>query len=94
MSEATNNVSDRRFPNFETLKVRNEDAVLFVEIDAPPMNLMGPELISDLVSLIQQTEPDDSVQILVFKSADRDYFISHVDVTRVISQASHHRNSM
>jgi enoyl-CoA hydratase/carnithine racemase len=45
------------------------------------MNLLGPELIRDLVSFIQQAEADDAVQVLVFKSADPDYFISHVDVT-------------
>ena len=68
---------------FETLTVRQEGAVLFVEIAAPPMNLLGPELVRDLVSLIQQAEADDAVQVLVFKSADPDYFISHVDVTRI-----------
>jgi enoyl-CoA hydratase/carnithine racemase len=47
------------------------------------MNLLGPELVRDLVSLIQQAEADDSVQVLVFKSADPDYFISHGDVTRI-----------
>ena len=65
---------------FETLNVRNQGAVLFVEISAPPMNLEGPELVRDLVSLIQQAEADDTVQVLVFRSADPDYFISHVDV--------------
>lgn len=69
--------------NLETINVRREGAVLFAEIAAPPMNLLGPELIRDLVSLIQQSEADDSVQVLVFKSADPDYFISHVDVTRI-----------
>jgi enoyl-CoA hydratase/carnithine racemase len=47
------------------------------------MNLQGPELIRDLVSLIQRAEADDTVQVIVFKSADPDYFISHVDVTRI-----------
>src|SRR5258705_2835908 len=68
---------------FETFIVRGEEAVLFVEISAPPMNLLGPELTRDLVSLLQQAEADETVQVLVFKSADPDYFISHVDVTRV-----------
>jgi len=68
---------------FETLKLRKEGAVLFVEISAPPMNLLGPALVRVLVSLIQRTEADDSYQVLVFKSADRDYFISHVDVTQI-----------
>lgn len=68
---------------FEKLNVRSEGPVLFVEISAPPMNLEGPELIRDLVSLIQQAEADENVQVLVFKSGDPDYFISHVDVTRI-----------
>ncbi len=68
---------------FETLTVHNDGAVLFVEIAAPPMNLMGPEMVRDLVSLIQQAEADKNVQVLVFKSAIPDYFISHVDVTKI-----------
>ncbi len=69
--------------DFEKLNVRTEGGVLFAEIDAPPMNLEGPELIRDLVSLIQQAEADETVKVLVFKSADPDFFISHVDVTRI-----------
>lgn len=68
---------------FETISVRKEGAVLFSEIASPPMNLLGPELVRDLISLIQQVEADDTVQVLVFKSADPDYFIAHVDVTRI-----------
>ena len=47
------------------------------------MNLLGPELVRDLVSLIQRAEADDTIQVLVFTSEDPDYFISHVDLTRV-----------
>ena len=71
------------FMAFETLKVSKEGGVLFVDIAAPPMNLLGPEMVHDLVSLIQQSEADNSIKVLVFKSADPDYFISHVDVTRI-----------
>src|SRR5882672_9223261 len=67
---------------FETLKVSREGAVLFVDIAVPPMNLLGLELVRDLVSLIQQAEADGAVKVLVFKSANPDYFISHVDLTR------------
>ena len=69
--------------DLQTLKIISDGPVLFAEISAPPMNLLGPELVRDLVTLIQRVEPDDSVQVIVFKSADRDYFISHVDVTRI-----------
>jgi enoyl-CoA hydratase/carnithine racemase len=70
-------------PLYETLAVRADGSVLFADIDAPPMNLLGPELVRDLVALIQRAEADDGVQVLVFRSADPDYFISHVDLTRV-----------
>ena len=83
MSKEINNGREVNQVHFDTLKVRNEGAVLFVEINAPPMNLMGPELVRDLVSFIQHAEADDAVQVLVFKSGDADYFISHVDVTRI-----------
>src|SRR5262245_61979993 len=69
--------------NFETLRVRQDGPVLFAGIAAPPMNLLGTELIRDLVSLIQQAEADDACHVLVFGSTDPDYFISHVDVTRI-----------
>ena len=69
--------------SLETLTVRQEDAVLFAAIDAPPMNLLGPELVRDLVSLIQRAEAEKTIKVLVFRSADPDYFISHVDLTKV-----------
>jgi enoyl-CoA hydratase/carnithine racemase len=68
---------------FETVKVSREGAVLFAAIAAPPMNLLGPELVRDLVSLIQRAEAGNDVKVLVFKSTDPDYFISHVDVTKI-----------
>ena len=47
---------------FETLDVRQEGAVLFLRRSrAPPMNLLGTELVRDLVSLIQRAEADDGV---------------------------------
>jgi enoyl-CoA hydratase/carnithine racemase len=77
-------VTSQAFPvTFETLTVRRDEGVLFVDIAAPPMNLLGPELVRDLVALIRYAEADDAVRVLVFQSADPDYFISHVDLTRV-----------
>jgi enoyl-CoA hydratase/carnithine racemase len=68
---------------FETITVHVDGPVLLAEILAPPMNLLGPELVRDLVSLIQRAEADNAYKVLVFKSGDPDYFISHVDLTRI-----------
>ena len=83
MSQTVKHESRAQEMTFATISARKEGAVLFAEILAPPMNLLGPELVRDLVSLIQQAEGDDTVQVLVFKSGDPDYFIAHVDVTRI-----------
>ena len=83
MSQPIEERSQKDFWVFKKLNVKREGAVLFAAINAPPMNLEGPEFIRDLVSLIQQAEADDAVRLIVFKSADPDYFISHVDVTRI-----------
>jgi enoyl-CoA hydratase/carnithine racemase len=82
-SPARSVAADDRSMVFETLEVREEGAVLFAKIAAPPMNLLGPELVRDLVSLIQRAEADSAIQVLVFKSGDPEYFISHVDVTKI-----------
>jgi len=83
MSKEINNESQGDSMVFEMLTARREGGVLFVEISAPPMNLLGPELVRDLASLIEQAEADAAIRVLVFKSADPAYFISHVDVTRI-----------
>jgi enoyl-CoA hydratase/carnithine racemase len=67
----------------DTLSLTREGGVLHVEIAAPPMNLLGPELVRDLVRVIKEAEADEAATVLVFKSADHDYFISHVDLNRV-----------
>ena len=46
-----------------------------MEIAAPPMSLLGPKLVRDLVSLIQLVGADDALQVHMFKGADHDYFI-------------------
>jgi enoyl-CoA hydratase/carnithine racemase len=68
---------------FPTLRARLVGAVLLVDIAAPPMNLLGPDLVRDLVTLIQRAEANVGVKVVVFRSADPDYFISHVDLNRV-----------
>ena len=69
---------------FRTLRVAPCDTgVLGVVIDAPPMNLIGPELVHDLVGLLGVLESDRETRVVVLESADPDYFVPHVDLTRV-----------
>jgi enoyl-CoA hydratase/carnithine racemase len=60
-----------------------DKGVLGVVIDAPPMNLIGPELVRDLVGLLGVPESGQETRVVVLESADPDYFVPHVDLTKV-----------
>lgn len=75
-------VDEYKIMEFETLRTDERSGVLHAVIDAPHMNLIGPELVRDLVSLIGWAE-STGVRVVVFSSADPDYFISHVDLNQV-----------
>jgi enoyl-CoA hydratase/carnithine racemase len=71
---------------YRTLRVAQDSAdggVLSVVIDAPPMNLIGPELVRDLVRLLGALESGDETLVMVLESADPEYFVPHVDLTKV-----------
>jgi enoyl-CoA hydratase/carnithine racemase len=69
---------------YKTLRVaRSDEGVLGVLIDAPPMNLIGPDLVRDLVILFRELESDEDSRVAVLESADPEYFVPHVDLTKV-----------
>ena len=69
---------------YGTLRVApGDEGVLSVVIDAPPMNLIGPELVRDLVSLLGELESGQQARVVVLESADPEYFVPHVDLTKV-----------
>ena len=62
---------------------RSDEGVLSVVIDAPPLNLIGPEMVRDLVALCSDLEADADIRVVVLESADPEYFVAHVDLTKV-----------
>jgi enoyl-CoA hydratase/carnithine racemase len=49
--------------------------------DHPPINLIDPDTISELDALVSRIETDPDVRIVVFDSANTDFFLAHWDVT-------------
>lgn len=54
-----------------------------VTFDNPPINLVTPEMIAELPTLIDQMTGATQLRVVVFESADPDYFLSHYDTSRV-----------
>jgi enoyl-CoA hydratase/carnithine racemase len=53
-----------------------------VTIDAPPLNLFGPELLTGLEEVIRRMKMAPELRVLVFDSAVPDYFIAHFDIMK------------
>ena len=54
-----------------------------VTFQNPPINLFDPDVYASLRLLLDRLETDEDVRVVVFDSADPDYYISHLDVTRL-----------
>ena len=66
----------------ETLDIRVDNRVLYATLDAPPLNLIGPELVRDLVDLVLYLETHDDISVVLFRSASHEFFSAHVDMYR------------
>jgi enoyl-CoA hydratase/carnithine racemase len=70
----------RDFGNYSTLRVRVADGVAFATIDNPPINLIDLGLIGDLDRLGRELGQAQDIRVVVFDSADAEFFIAHADV--------------
>lgn len=70
--------------SLNAIRTRQEGRVLFATLNSLPLNLMGPEIVGDLVTLVLHLETSgDDVSVVVFDSASADFFSAHVDMTKV-----------
>lgn len=53
-----------------------------VTIKNPPINLYDPEMFAELNVLMNTIDGDKEVKVVVFDSANPDYFIAHYDLER------------
>jgi enoyl-CoA hydratase/carnithine racemase len=53
-----------------------------VTFDNPPVNLHNAEVVAGLRDLVDRLESDPRVQVVVFDSANPDFFMAHIDLVR------------
>ena len=70
--------------DYQTLQIKNNEGVLTATINNPPVNVMTDALYMDLVGFTSEVEQDASVKVVVFQSADPDFFIAHFDVETIL----------
>lgn len=74
--------------SFTTFSLKQDGAVLRVTLANPPINLMGLKMVEELFQLGGRLIADPSVRVVVFDSADPDFFIAHFDLNDLIASAS------
>lgn len=69
------------YAGYKAFKFNLNRGVLFVTIDYPPINLMTLEMAMEIGRLAGEVAADERVKVIVFDSANPDFFIAHFDVT-------------
>ncbi|MGV2984561.1 enoyl-CoA hydratase/isomerase family protein [Microbacterium sp. AGC85] len=64
----------------DTIRIRRDGRVMFVTLDNPPVNALSAHVMRELHELLTPVRDDDTVAVIVFESADPEYFIAHVDM--------------
>jgi enoyl-CoA hydratase/carnithine racemase len=62
----------------------SERGIVTVVIDHPPTNVLDGSLLEGLRSLLDQLESDPMVRVVIFRSADPDFFVMHGDVELLV----------
>lgn len=65
---------------FKTFFIQQDEGILRVTFDYPPVNIQGKPMIDDLNLLCNQLEENSQIKVVIFQSANKDIFIAHTDI--------------
>jgi enoyl-CoA hydratase/carnithine racemase len=66
------------------LRASSDGGIVDVVIDHPPTNLLDGSLLEGLRGLLDHLEGEPSVRVVIFRSADPDFFVMHGDVELLV----------
>lgn len=68
------------YDNLPGLRITASDGVATVTLDHPPLNLMDGVLLPSLRGFVNRVRSDESIRVIVFESADPEFFSAHGDM--------------
>jgi enoyl-CoA hydratase/carnithine racemase len=68
---------------FSRLHISSANGVATITIDNPPVNVLDVPLMSEIRRFLLSVRDDQNTRVLVFQSADPEFFIAHVDMTLI-----------
>jgi enoyl-CoA hydratase/carnithine racemase len=74
--------------NFSTFSLQQDGALLRVTLNNPPVNLMNGKMTEELFMLTGRLIADPSVRVVLFDSANPEFFIAHFDLEDLAASAN------
>jgi len=71
------------YDGYECLRIAVDGGVAWATIDHPPLNLFDLALIQEMDRVGRELEADPAVRVVVFQSANPEFFIAHADVALI-----------
>lgn len=69
--------------DFSRLRISKSGGIATITIDNPPVNVLDVPLMSEIRRFLLSVRGDHDTRVLVFESADPEFFIAHVDMTLI-----------
>jgi enoyl-CoA hydratase/carnithine racemase len=66
--------------SYSTFKIDADIGVATITFNNPPINLVSPAMISELTRFFDEMKDNKEIRVLVFQSANPDFFIGHADL--------------
>jgi enoyl-CoA hydratase/carnithine racemase len=73
---------------YQTLNIRRDGRTLFVEFNNPPLNLINAQMIGELFDLAGSLAFDRETAVVVFGSANPEFFVAHFDLNDLLRLSS------
>jgi enoyl-CoA hydratase/carnithine racemase len=72
------------YQGYSTLRVDRSAATAWLTLDHPPINLLDAAMITDLDRVGQELAADNSVRVVVLRSAIAGFFVAHADLELIL----------
>lgn len=72
--------------DYKLINVEIDGKVAFATISNPPVNVITLPLLAELEALSHELKADPDLLVVVFKSADPDFFLAHFDVAAIVDR--------
>lgn len=69
--------------DFSRLRISKSEGIATIVIDNPPVNVLDVPLMSEIRRFLIAVRDDPDTRVLIFQSADPEFFIAHVDMTLI-----------